>query len=79
MSSSAVSKSRLEDGTAVNLTVVSLPDGDVHVDVNFHRGFQDPRNKEAVDLARPAMAEFDSDYKRITSILEVINSSKKVG
>lgn len=73
--STAVTRGRLEDHTQVNLTLNATSD-EVVLDANLHRGVKHSKEVSAMDMAKQAMSEFDSDWQRVRLIVSAITGTE---
>jgi len=68
ITSTAMTRGRLDDGTQVNLTLKATQT-EVVLDANFHRSIESIGDRTAADAAREKMSEFERDWARLRDIV----------
>jgi len=75
VTSAAVTRGRLENGTQVSLTL-NATEAQMELDANFHRGVADTEAMSAMEMARQAMAQFDGDWERLRKIVSQLTGQE---
>ncbi len=71
ISSTAVTRGSLDDGTQINLTL-SATEAEVTLDANFHKGLKRSDAETAKDTIAEAIKNFDAHWNRLRSIVRLV-------